>query len=88
MTHTQIAALTCSNGSQLVDFGWFQHAALNAKQTFVRNSSFQSRNVYLFQKRHPCTGILNSETSGDSANAFLHCGDVLEHAYLRSSGRK
>ncbi len=28
------------------------------------------------QKRHPYTGNLNSETSGDSKNAFLHCGDV------------
>ena len=30
----------------------------------------------LIQKRHPYTGNLNSETSGDSKNAFLHCGDV------------
>jgi len=29
------------------------------------------------QKRHPYTGNLNSETSGDSKNAFLHCGDAL-----------
>ncbi len=28
------------------------------------------------QKRHPYTGNLNSETSEDSENAFLHCGDV------------
>jgi len=31
----------------------------------------------LTQKHHPCTGSLNSKTSGDSKNAFLHCGDVL-----------
>ena len=31
------------------------------------------------QKRHPYTGNVNSETSGDSKNAFLHCGDVLGH---------
>ncbi len=30
----------------------------------------------LIQKRHPYTGNLNSETSGDSKNTFLHCGDV------------
>ena len=30
----------------------------------------------LIQKRHPYTGNLNRETSGDSTNAFLHCGDV------------
>ncbi len=29
------------------------------------------------QKRHPYTGNLNRETSGDSINVFLHCGDVL-----------
>jgi hypothetical protein len=27
--------------------------------------------------RHPYTGNLNAETSGDSKDAFLHCGDVL-----------
>ena len=26
----------------------------------------------LIQKRHPYTGNLNSETPGDSKNAFLH----------------
>ena len=31
----------------------------------------------LIQKRHPYTRNLNSEMSGDSENAFLHCGDVL-----------
>ena len=31
----------------------------------------------LTHNRHPCTGNLNSETSGDSKNAFLHCGDVV-----------
>ena len=29
------------------------------------------------QKRHPYTGNFNSESLGDSNNAFLHCGDVL-----------
>jgi len=28
------------------------------------------------QKCHPYTENLNSETPGDSKNAFLHCGDV------------
>jgi len=31
----------------------------------------------LIQKRHSYTRNLNSETSGDSKNAFLHGGDVL-----------
>jgi len=29
-------------------------------------------------KRHPSTEKLNSETSGNIKNAFLHCGDVTE----------
>ena len=29
------------------------------------------------QKRHPYDGNLNSQTLGDSENAFLHCGDVI-----------
>ncbi len=32
------------------------------------------------QKRHSYTRNLNSETSGDSKNAFLHCGDVLDNS--------
>ncbi len=31
----------------------------------------------LIQKRYPSTGNVNSETPGDSENAFLHC-DVLD----------
>ena len=32
------------------------------------------------QKRHPHTGNLNRETSGDSKLVFLHCGGILaEH---------
>ena len=30
----------------------------------------------LIQEHHPYTGTLNSETSGDSENTFLHCGDI------------
>ena len=30
----------------------------------------------LIQKRHPYPGNLNTETSGDSKSAILHCGDV------------
>ncbi len=41
------------------------------------SGSFQPRNVYSIHKRHPYTGNLNTETSGDSKDAFLHCGDVL-----------
>ncbi len=31
----------------------------------------------LTPKRHPYTGNLNRETTGDSKNVFLHCGDIL-----------
>jgi len=40
-------------------------AALFHPKTFIWN-----------QKRHPYTGNLASETSGDSKFVFLHCGDV------------
>jgi len=38
---------------------------------------FNPKTSILIQKRHPYPGNLNRETSGDSKNAFLHCGDVL-----------
>ncbi len=38
--------------------------------------SLQSQNVY-FKFRNVIPTSLNSETCGDSQNAFLHCGDVL-----------
>ncbi len=31
----------------------------------------------VIQRRHLDTGDINSETSGDSKNVFLHCGHVL-----------
>ena len=37
---------------------------------------FKTETSILSQKRHPYTGNLNSGTSGDTKNAFLHCGDV------------
>ena len=48
-----------------------------------KESSFQCQKV-CFQQRHPYTGSLNSELSGDSENTFLHCGDIsggAQHAY-------
>ncbi len=41
------------------------------------NALFNPETSILIQKRHPYTGNLNSETLGDSKNAFLHWGDVL-----------
>ncbi len=40
----------------------------------------------LIQKRHPYAGIINSETSGDSKNAFLHCGDAV--GVIRGANRR
>ena len=37
---------------------------------------FNLETSILIQKSHPYTGNLNTETSGDSENTFLHCGDV------------
>ncbi len=36
----------------------------------------------LIQKRHPDIGNLNSEASGDSESACLHCGDSLDVCLL------
>ncbi len=42
----------------------------------ARQTLFNPKTSIPSQKRHPCTGKLNSETSGDSKNAFPHCADV------------
>ncbi len=39
---------------------------------------FNLKTSMLIQKCHPYTGNLNSETPGDSKNAFLHWGNVLD----------
>jgi len=38
---------------------------------------FNPKTSISIQKSHPYTGNINSQTSGDSKNAFLHCQDVL-----------
>ncbi len=62
--HVRAKLLTCSWRTAQ---SWCGHKALFNPETSV-----------LIQKHHPYTGILNSETSGDSKNEFLHCGDVVE----------
>ena len=42
----------------------------------------------IIQKRRPHNGYLNSETPGDSKNAFLHCGDVSGCSEWRVSADK
>ena len=42
---------------------------------------FSLKASILIHKCHPYTGNLNSETPGDSKNAFLHREDVLGHEH-------
>ena len=37
------------------------------------------------QKRHPYSGNLKLEMSGDSKNVFLHCGDGTAHSQGQES---
>ncbi len=50
--------------------------ALILKHVVSSVALFNPETSILIQKRHPYTVNLNSETSGDSKNAFLRCGDV------------
>ena len=52
-------------------------SALRSRYPQVTPPLFNPKTSILIQKCHPYTGNLNRETSGDSKNAFLHCGDVL-----------
>ncbi len=45
----------------------------------VGKALFNPKTSILIQKCDPYTGNLNSEMSGDSKNAFQHCGDRLAH---------
>ncbi len=61
---------------------------MDIKQAWVRferqkhlvraEALFNPETSILIQKCHPYNGNLNSETSGDSTSAFLHCGDVVD----------
>jgi len=54
------------------------HLALLASPTSgTVTALFNPRKSILIQKCHPYTGNLNSETLGDSKNAFLHWGNAL-----------
>ncbi len=48
------------------------------EQLHAGTALFDPKTSTLIQKCHPYTG--NSETSGDSKNVFLHCGDVLDRS--------
>ena len=46
--------------------------------TWLRQMTlFNPKTSTAVQKRHPCTGNLNSETPGDSKKVFLHWGHDL-----------
>ena len=49
---------------------------IQARLVFTLLFSDPETSIFI-QECHPYTGNLNSETSGDSKNACLHCGDVL-----------
>ena len=66
--------------------GWFHPSAnwTSLAQVCHQNKDHRKKRALLnpetsisIQKRHSYTRNLNSETSGDSKNAFLHCGDGL-----------
>ncbi len=57
---------------------WLHKMHMPAQMVFSSAEALLNPETSVFiQERHPYTGNLNSETSGDSINAFLHCGDVL-----------
>jgi len=47
-------------------------------------SSFHPKTSFMYQKRHPYSGNVNSETSADSKNVFVDCGDDLglQHCHI------
>ncbi len=49
-------------------------------QAVVKGQLLSIPTAILIQRCHPYTGNLNSETPGDSENAFLHWGDVHEQS--------
>jgi len=50
----------------------------NLESNEVLINLFSPKTSIFLQKRLPYSGNLNSETPGDSKNAFLYRGDVLE----------
>lgn len=53
------------------------HQSCPGLPAIARSALFNPNTSILIKKRHSYTGNLNSETPGDSKNAFLHWGDVL-----------
>jgi len=52
-------------------------ATCSCTQRETLSALFNPKASVSIQKRYPYTGNLNSESPGDSKNAFLHWGDVL-----------
>ena len=62
-------------GPQSEVFGQLHGIATDSSMTHEINPCHAQ--LVSIPKRHPYTRNLNSETSGDGENRFLHCGDVL-----------
>lgn len=54
------------------------HEGLSFAHVAMRVGGGDWYKLFSIPKRHPDTGTLNSETSWDSKNTFLHCADVLD----------
>ena len=80
MQYTTLNKMSCVNRSisDMIDITGLQHVGNgDCRPCELSCSSSQSQDVYFNSKCHSYTRNLNSETSGDSKNAFLHCGDGL-----------
>ncbi len=60
--------------------GRFQLVPCQHPHLQIIEALFNPKTSVLIQRRHPYTGNVNSETSGDSRNALLHCGDVIRRS--------
>ncbi len=78
---------SCSRHQRLVNMAQASWKLLQASHMSQHGSTplpaaagitalFNPKTSISIQTRHPYTGNLNSETSEDSQNAFLYCGDI------------
>ena len=66
-----------NGSSDVIIVGKCPHLPTSHIHTRVQSAHFNPKTFNLIQKCHPYTGNLNRETSGDSKDVFLHCGDVV-----------
>ena len=73
--HSQVQDKKVRNNALLDTIGCLSRFPANVQEA---SRSFQSQNVYFIQKHPFYSGNPNSETPGDSKNAFLYWGDVID----------